>query len=394
MKKIFYYGIFATCAAKLLAQDIATNLEEALTKGNTTGHIALYGHYKTLQGGSKVTNTKGESKNSSGLLTPSASILYESVPLSFINVGMGAWANTSAWENVEGDYDGAYGNGEGNIKRRNIVHQLYAQAKHPGRGFIKIGRQDVDLEWVTDYIQGAVLQATPMNSLTFTALYANRQATIDVDEVSRKFGEMNGKDGVYGLDISYKINGMITINPYYYYAKSFMQIPGIKAVFDIRNKTLASSTTLHYALGVLDSAIGEDGYFMNIEEKISLYQHINLGAGLYKTSKDGGSGAIQSFGDHIIMEEGNHIFDINANTFYGFAEYEYNKAHFAAYFAHTKYDSLVAFLRDSQTESELDIVFNAELFKNLEAGLVYVRVGNSVKSESYNMLKMLFAYNF
>lgn len=388
MNKTFFVSSLV-CAASLglYAANMDSEIERAFKDGVTTGHIGIYGQVKSFKGGAQNSNTLGKSKKMSGYLAPSASIDYKTAPVSFVSLGMAAWANAPVWENIEGDYDGAHGNKEGKIYSDSIVHQIYARIGDPNRDFsVVVGRQEVDLEWMTDYVQGVVANAGH-SGLSATALWANRQASVGFDSVSSKFDRMNGSDGVYALDLKAS-HGESTVNVYYYYARDLVQIPGIKVSLELGGDNVSSKTTLHYAHGIVKLA--ENGYFANVEEVISFSRMgLDAGFGYIQTDKNGGAGSVSSFGDQTRLEEGNHLFDTNAKTFYGFVEYTLGNFNAAALYGNTTYG-----LDSGGNEQELDLMVGFNFLKNLEAQVVYANISNKTKSEGYDVYKALLSYKF
>ncbi|RAX58031.1 hypothetical protein CCZ01_04280 [Helicobacter monodelphidis] len=388
-KKILWMAL--CLSSSCVMADFTQELEDSLKKGSASGHLGIYGQLKNFKE-TQTFNTLNEMGKGSAYLSPSASIVYESSPLHFVSLGAGVWSNIDIYEKNKGDYDGAFGNAEGILANNSTAHQLFVKAEHPGYGFVKVGRQDVNLEWLTDYIQGAVINLTPMDGLSITAGWAGKHAVVDFDEVSVQFTDTNASDGVYVADIQYKV-GFLTLNPYYYFANHLVQIPGAKVGLEIGNEAFASHTLAHYALSNVDTLMGEDGSYLNVEETITLPSiGFHIGAGYAQVDKKG-SGLIETFGDQSRLEEGNHYFDPNAKTIYGFIGYSLNALELSALYAQTKYDVLST-QTITQTENEINAGIGYEFFKGLSGNLLYAHIKNDIKAESYDVFKAKIAYEF
>lgn len=421
MKKLLVFT--ALCSAWVFAADEESSaLEKAFKEGSTSGHIGLYGQYKKLGKNVINTNTKGQTSNKSGYIAPSASFVYSTAPLHGISFAAGAWATDSIYEKLDGDYNGAYGNAEGIVQSNVMLHVMRAKVEHEGLGFVSYGRQEVDLEWAVGYIQGLVANVTPIANLSITAFWAQKYAQVDFDEISSQFLNMNDNKGIQGLDISYTIANILTINPYYYYADSLLQIPGIKLTADVSAGIVQSTTMLHYAKSIVDKSVTngtykgsvlgltgadlvgqKDGQWIQIEETIAFPAiGFHIGAGYIKTDKDGGGGLLGTFDDHQPLEEGNHTFDPNASQVYVFVGYELGIFNAGVMYGNTSYDATSAITGaiEGFKENEIDVSLGVMLPYNLDVELIYAYVDDNFKEldgakpGSYNLLKGLVRWRF
>lgn len=408
-------------SSTVLAADATLSpIEKAFKNGTASGHIGLYGEYTKLGKGVSNTNSLGKTSGNVSYLAPSASFIYESAPIRKVSFGAGAWTTDALYEGIKGDYDGSYANAAGIVNAHTVLHTLFAKVEHEGLGFVSYGRQEVDLQWATDYIQGLVANVTPIANLSVTAFWASKRSVVGFDEISTQFTDMNGNKGVYGLDVSYKVANIITLNPYYYYSPKFVHIPGVKLIADVKAGALESSTMFQYAVSKVDKSVtdgtneianmlevagSQDGSWIQVEETLRLNMSkmkVDAGAGFIKTDKKGGAGLIGAYGDQNPLEEGNHTFEPNAQQIYVFANCGIGMFNLGVMYGHTSYDSVseLSGASESFKDNEIDVKVGADLTRGFGVDLVYAYVNDSFKDAtgaqigSYNVVKGLFSYKF
>ncbi|MGP1449895.1 MAG: Opr family porin [Wolinella sp.] len=383
MKKIVVSAVVAAALSSVAMANDATKLEEAFKNGSFGGHVGAYGEYM------KIKEVAAGESNKHGFSAGSVSISYETAPLNGFSLGAAAWGTTKF-----SDKNDVYDN---KIESNAIFHKAYAKYNHNDAVTVIAGRQDVDLEWLTDYIEGIVGVITPAENLAIVAGWANRKATVDFDEVSKRFERMNGNKGVYVLDAKWSPISWLELNPYFYYASDVISAPGLKATASYEfSEDFKSTTMAQYVVAKVDNSLtdNEDGNVMQIQQNFDLFGAA-LTAGYIKTDKTGGAGyaadgfeGIASFGDQNPFEEGNHVYDVNAKSFYVAAAYEVGDLALGALYGQTKYSS------DEVKEKELNLSIGYSFIKNLKTSLMYVNVKNDSDTESYNGVKALVAYNF
>ncbi len=386
MKRTTISAVLALALGSSLANaEAGSSLEEAFKNGQFEGHVAVYGQYQ---------KNKDADPKKVGFSSGSASIGYETAPLHGVSLGLGAWGTTKFGEKNDG-YDET-------IESNAIFHKAFIKVAHEGMGEVVVGRQEVDLEWLTDYIEGAVGSVTPVENLSIVLGWANRQAVVDFDEVSERFEKMNASRGVYVLDVKYSPLEWLELNPYVYYAPEALRAPGLKATATLAlSEDFTSSTMAQYVAADVDSKIQdhEDGYVAQIEQNLEFFG-ANAGVGYIKTDKKGGAGyganvedgILASYGDQNPLEEGNWVYGLDAKTYYLKAGYEYEGFSFEALYGETKYFSLAD--DKKLKEKELDLSVGYGFIKNLDTELIYARVKNDNREDSYNIVKALAKYSF
>lgn len=352
----------------------ATNLEEVFTQGELTGTIGWFGQH---------IDAKGDTVNS-GFSNGYLNVGFETAPLYGVSVGVSGWGSVKTSEKNDDDYKSA-------IADQSVLSQAYLKVEHEGMGKVVLGRQEVDFNWLTDYIDGVSAEISAVENLVISMAWARKQAVIDIDEISEEFTKLNGSKGIYMLDAKYTPIEALELNPYLYYGDNLLSAYGLKATLTLAPSEEVKTTTMaHYVTINSDIADTKDGAFTQVEQGVELFG-AQLAVGYIKVDKDGMAG-LGSFGDQLPFEEGNHAMDADAKTPYISAAYEIEGVKLATIYGQTKYvDSTSG---DKLKEKEFNFSVSYEFMKNLETSLMYVNVDNDVKDDSYNAIKAHVAYKF
>ena len=366
-------------AAMILGSSIgfaaeATNLEEVFTQGEISGTIGWFGQHN---------DAKGETANS-GFSNGYLNVGFETAPLHGVSVGIAGWGSAKTSEKNDDDYNK-------NIENQAYLSKAYVKIEHEGMGKVVLGRQDVDFNWLTDYIEGATFEFKGVENLVLSMAWARKYAVIDIDEVSSNFRKLNDNNGIYMVDAKYTPVQWVELNPYIYYGENLLNAVGLKTTLSFEpTEEVKTKTVLHYVSINSDVAETPDGAFTQVEQGVE-FLGANLALGYMKADKDGMAG-LGRFGDQLPFEEHNHTFDKDAKTPYISAAYEIEGVKLGAIYGETKY-----FDNTSDThikEKELNLSVGYEIIKNLEAKLVYASIRNDNDAESYDAFKAHMAYKF
>lgn len=348
------------------------SLEEAFKNGEIKGNVALYGQSQKINEGTP-------SKH--GFASGSTTLSYETASFHGVSVGVGAWGVTKLGEKNDDDYKNA-------IAKNALISEAYIKVEHDGMGKVIVGRQGIDLEWMSDFVEGAMFELSAVENLKLTLGWAKKYAVIDFDEVSQKFEKINGNSGVFVLDAKYTPLEWLELNPYYYYAADMISALGLKTTLSAQiGEDIKSQTALQYVQVNSEITDTPDGYVTRLEQGIELYG-ATLALGYIKVDKNGTAG-LGTFGDQMPLEEGNHMLDANAKTPYFSAKVEIEGVKLSALYGETKYFDTI-----NLKEKELNFGIGYEFIKHLEGELIYADIKNDVKADSYQVLKALLKYTF
>lgn len=406
------------------------SLEESFKKGSVEGHVGYYGQQAKAKGDMGITDANGKDIKKEGFSGGSASISYETLPFYGISLGMGAWGSLKGSEkNKKGEYtkDGVTGyyagDYEENIADKSIIHKAYIKGEFADKVKIIVGRQEVDFEWLIDYIEGVTAEIKPLENLTLTMAYTKKKATVGFDEVSKKFedpiGTVTDEDGkevkfngVYMLDVKYSPLEWLELNPYYYHVNHILKAPGMKATLNFApSEDLKLATILGYTHVKADIKGAENGKVWRAEQGVE-FAGLVAKAGYIKVGKKGlmptfetdafgnitgydEESAFVAFGDQNPLEEGEHVWAPDAKTPYLGLEYDLFGVKLAAMYSQTKYisDPTTA---DKRTEKELCLGVGYEIISNLEAEIKYVDIKNKKDGDDQGqkIVKAQIAYKF
>lgn len=348
------------------------SLEEAFKSGEITGNVALYGQSQKRDGGITIKHEFGSA---------STTLKYETAPFHGVSLGFGAWGVTKLDEKNDNDYKNAIANNA-------LISEAYIKVEHSGMGKFILGRQGVDLEWMSDYVDGAMFELSAIENLKLTLGWAKKYAVINFDEVSQKFEKINDNNGVFVADAKYTPLEWLELNHYYYYASDMLSALGLKTTLSTQiSEDIKSQSTLHYVKVNNDIANNPDGSVTRLEQGFELYS-TKLALGYVKVDKNGAAG-LGKFGDQMPLEEGNHILDADAKTPYLSAKVEIEGVKLTALYGETKYVDVV-----NIKEKELNLGIGYEFIKHLEGELIYADIRNDVKADSYQVVKALLKYEF
>lgn len=336
--------ISLVASAMLLSSTVgladSASIKDAFKNGSVSGDISVY---------TTSSNTDDPTEKDSGYTAGTIGINYETDTFQGFTLSAGFRAGHEFTEDEEGDY-------EDDFAEDSLLHT--AAIAYANDDFsVSVGRQEIDLEWLGDYNEAAVIGITAIPDTTVVLGYTDRQAEAEEDEIS-DFEEIT-EDGTYVVDIKNSSIPMVELNPYYYNAPDEVDFYGLKATLT----TDYLGFTAHYANSNIDSnadvlSSKEDGNILHLEASTEL-AGISLAAGYITTDSDGGIGGMDSYGDNIDPSEeiDDAIYGVDADTFYGSIGYEILNVELTAFYADAEYDDGAS--KDLEaTELSLGIAYN------------------------------------
>lgn len=352
----------------------ATHLEEVLTQGKIEGTLGWFGQH---------IDAKGSTPNS-GFSNGYLNVGFETAPLHGVSLGVSGWGSVKTSEKNDDDYKNA-------IAEQSVLSQAYVKIEHEGMGKVILGRQAVDFNWLSDYIEGATFEFQGVENLVLNMAWARKYSVVDIDEISEEFSKLNGNKGISMLDAKYTPIEALELNPYMYYGDNLLSAYGLKTTLTLQpSEEFKTITMAHYVTINSDVAGTMDGAFAHVEQGVEFFG-AKLALGYIKVDKDGMAG-LGEFGDQLPFEEHNHTFDKDAKTPYVSAAYEMEGIKLGAIYGKTSY--LDETSGNKIKEKELNLSVGYEIIKNLEASMIYANIDNDNNDESYNAIKAHVAYKF
>lgn len=347
----------------------ANSIDEAFKAGTVSGDITLYGERQNNDG----------SNPDAGFTMGSIGLSYETGALNGFKAAVGFRGNHDFSEVEDGDYsDGS--------EQKAIIHTANISYANEYLG-LTLGRQEIDLEWLGDFHEAAVLGVTAIPDTTVVLGYTQRIAVADADAVLEEFADF-GEDIDYAavLDVKYEgIEGLV-INPYYYKADNLAKWYGLKADYD----TDIFGVTVHGAQSSED--IGEDGDIAHLEGRFNI-AGFGFNLGYITTDKNVGAGSMATLGENINPfdalrgGDGERVYDADTDTTYLNVSYEL-PAGIELGALYGQMDS------DGNKDKELDLTVDYSITDNLSVGALYVNLNAENSDEDYDKFTLTVEYSF
>tara|TARA_B100001063_G_scaffold108090_1_gene100802 strand:- start:122 stop:1201 length:1080 start_codon:yes stop_codon:yes gene_type:complete len=353
-----------TLASLLLSSSIIASdtINDSIKNGTITGDVTLY---------AEKADKKGNNPDE-GFTSGSIGLGYETADFNGFKASIGFRGNHDFSEVEDGDY------GETDKSILHTANISYAN----DMANLTIGRQEVDLEWMGDFHEAAILGITAIADTNITLGYTKRIAVADADAALESFDKINDDNGAYVLDVKYEGIKNLLLNPYYYKAQDVANWYGLKADYDINT----FGATGHIAASKEDIAGKDDGQIMQLEARTNLVG-LGLNIGYIKTDKDIGVESMAIVGDNINpFEDSEKVYVADAKTTYIGLSYELAGVELASIYGQTKYGQ--------DKEKELNIAADYSITDNLSTGLLFVDVDAQDSDDDYNKITATLAYSF
>ncbi|RXJ85916.1 Opr family porin [Arcobacter cloacae] len=366
MKKLLKNNSVSLVACGLILSSTmafgADTIDAAFKEGKVSGSLSAYG----ISQDNKQSDDSAFSSGAVSLAFETASLYGFSAKAGFIGVHVFDEKN-------DGDAD--------DIASKSLMSEAYINYTTDGIS-ATIGRQAIDLEWMGDFHEAAVVAVTAIPDTTIVLGYSQKMAVAGVDEVSETFNKFNGDKGAYVLDVKYTGLEGLEFNPYAYSAPDLADWYGLKATFTAD----MFGAVAHYAASNEDVAGTEDGSIGHVELNTTI-SDFTAALGYIKTDKDGGAGNMYAVGDNISpFEDGNYVYDIDARTVYGSVGYSIAGVDLGALYGQTKYVN--------DKEKELNLTVGYSFTESLAASLLYADVDANSSTDDYNKVLASVEYTF
>ncbi|WP_186297612.1 Opr family porin [Sedimenticola selenatireducens] len=351
----------------ILAPPIASadNLSDAFKNGTVSGDLNLF--YKGIDN-----RTTSDSGYGTGFL----GLKYETAPLNGLQLGLAFRHGSEIDEDNPGDSDEGVGT---------LVTEAYISYQGDQFG-AKLGRQEIDLEWVADFHEAITVTTSALPNTDLTAGFSRSFAVANEDELNHSFADISD-DGAYFLDAKITPMEGLTLNPYYVHEDEIYNGIGLKVEYE---HTSGLGITAHYATSDVDVAGENDGNILHLELRGTL-GGLALKAGFIDTDKDGGVGHFTDLGENIKpLEEGNQVYVTDAETLYLGAEYTFGSATVGLMVGNTDYAG-----NADEREIDLTLAYDlSSLADNLSLNMLYANIDANSSSADYEKFTLMLSYGF
>ena len=343
----------------------STSLADALKNGAFQGDLGLYTEYSNVKDADNL-----------GFSSASFNMLFSTDRFYGFQANVGSRAN-HAFHEVDGN--------EYFQEDKAVLHTANIGYSNDYIDVV-LGRQEINLNWVSDFHEALVGVFKGVPDTTIIAAYTQRMAVANYDEPLSRF-ERLGDDGAYVVDAQWNGVDGLNVNPFVYHVPDIATWFGAKVDYDKEFENFAFGGTLQYTQS--DEDVGEDGSFLQVEARGSI-DSLNAKVGYFKTDKDAGAGSIGAAGENVNpFEDGDQIFLSDAKTFYAGADYEIGNLSLIALYGYTKYANDGKF-----HEFDLGVGYALSENLNIEGFVVIGDDNNGGYSQDYSKVTLGAIYSF
>lgn len=360
----------------------ANNIDSAFKEGKVSGSLSIYGETTEYKGDASA--GMGDPAYASGAI----SLAFETAEVKGFSAKAGFIGVHEFSEKHDGDADA-------DLAAKSLMTEAYGKYANDAVAVI-IGRQAIDLEWMGDYHEAAVVAISAVPNTTIVLGYSDKMAVAGVDEISDNFsGDWNGDgikdDGAYVADIKYTGLKSVEVNPYAYSVPDIANWYGLKGTYT----SDMFGAVAHYATSSEDVVNTNDGSIGHIELNTT-FKDLTAAIGYVKTDKEGGAGSMSAVGDNISpFDSGNQVYSADAKTVYGSLGYTIADIELGALYGQTTY------AQENYKEKELNLTVGYSFTEALGTSLLLANVngdendtttGNATVDQNYALLTVEYTF--
>ena len=378
MKKVNAISLVA-CGV-LLSSSLAfgaSTIDSAFKEGKVSGALNIYAESTEFKG--DASSGMGDPAYSSG----SISLAFETAAINGFSAKAGVIGVHVFTEKHDTDSDA-------DIASKALVTEAYGKYANDSVA-VMIGRQAIDLEWMGDYHEAAVVAISAVPDTTIVLGYSDKMAVAGVDEISEKFDSFNGDKGAYVMDVKYTGLKSVEFNPYAYSAPDLANWYGLKTTFTAD----MFGAVAHYAQSSVEVLDENDGSIGHLELNTTI-EDFTAAVGYITTDKDGGIGYMDAVGDNISpFDSGNQVYGLDAKTVYGSLGYTIADIELGALYGQSTY------AEENYKEKELNLTVAYSFTDALSTSILLANVngdendtttGNATTDQNYALASVEYTF--
>ncbi|GHS88948.1 hypothetical protein FACS189487_08240 [Campylobacterota bacterium] len=271
--------------------------------------------------------TQGNGEDTASFLSGTVSLDYKSGALgNGLSYNLGGILNRKIWENNDGDWLSTYGPAPRPID--DTIFHTANIAWSNNLATVIAGRQEIELEWLSDYHEAVVGVLKPTKEFTITAGWTRAFTSADYDGYNDGFSEIkdltDNDSGAFVVDAAIELGSGLTIEPWIYLVPDLTNFFGGKVA--IEQDAFNASLAYTIATDESDGDADDDSFLhFTIGADVSDSLKVLAGAGL-SGSKENAAGLLGQLGDNVNpFEDGNYFLENDTLTIYGGVEYASGK---------------------------------------------------------------------
>ena len=372
MKKVNAISLVA-CGV-LLSSSLAfgaSTIDSAFKEGKVSGALSAYGISQDNKGG-----------------TPDLAFTSGAISLAFETAAINGFSAKAGFIGVH-EFSEKNDNDASALESKSLMTEAYGKYANDSVAVI-VGRQAIDLEWMGDFHEAAVVAISAVPDTTIVLGYSDKVAVAGVDEISDNFSADLNNDGIrdsgaYVLDVKYTGLKSVEFNPYAYSAPDLADWYGLKTTFTAD----MFGAVAHYASSDVDAANTKDGSIGHVELNTTI-SDFTAALGYIKTDKNTGvSGVMDNVGDNISpFEDGNQVYVADSKTTYGSIGYTIGAVALGALYGESEYGV------SNDKENELNLTAEYTITESLTASVLYADINAEVGTADYNKVLATVEYTF
>ncbi|WP_294961327.1 Opr family porin [Sulfurimonas sp.] len=378
----------------------ANEFDEAFTKGTLTGDATV-----TYETRDQKDDDKGAYYTDEAYSVASAELIYKTAKFYDFSLTYGMRGYKVLWED---DANSAPANGTGDASSRfyNIDGGDTAQISNAYLAYntkiidAKFGRQKISGDWINKTHDAVNITVNPMEKLAVGLIWTN---TKDMRVLARDLralnNDINGNDGIYKLDVTYKIMDSLKATAYALHAPTSHSVYGGKVMLDSKANDVSFGGFAHYMqtdeiAKNTDGSAKDDGSMYYAKAYVG-YSGVTAALGYIKTGKDAGWASANAAGETIDpFEEGDALFYVDAATTYATLSTTLAGVSLSGIYGMSEYSASKG--SDTLKENEFCLWAGYDLTKqlNLSAIVTLLSVDDDAPNSDMTQLSSTLTYKF
>ncbi|MFT5835993.1 MAG: hypothetical protein ACI9RG_000887 [Sulfurimonas sp.] len=306
----------------------ASEFDEAFTNGTVTGDATVTYETRDFSG----TDTDAYYSSDNAYAVASSELIYKTAKFYDFSVTYGMRGYKALWE--DDTTSTVNGTGDASSRFYNLDSGDTAQISNAYLAYntkiidAKFGRQKISGDWINKTHDAVNITVNPMEKLAVGLIWTN---TKDMRVLARDLralnNDINGNDGIYKLDVTYKIMDSLKATGYALLAPTHHSVYGAKVMLDTKANDVSFGGFAHYMqtneetseniVGSNLTNANKDSGSMAYAKAYVGYAGYKAALGYIKTGEDIGWGSANAAGETIDpFEEGDALFRVDSRVTY------------------------------------------------------------------------------
>ena len=290
----------------------ANTFSDALTNGKISGDVAITYESRNFE---KETDIY---YSNTAYSVGSIGLNYKTASFNNFTAEIGFRAYTKLYEK-DSDFITYHGTGDSTeriydeeglsiLSRANIAYDI-------DNLHIKVGRQLLSDDWLTNVHDAVTLHSNIINNLELELIYSDRFGRARARDL-RPMTNTNENKGIYKAGLTYKFNELLKANAFYYIAADFYDMYGGKLYLDKQYSNIKVGTSIHMLELSAENDVSKDGELLELKAYFNIAGYTGT-LGYVDNKKADIWGTAGKAGFNIVpFEEGDSMLKADTKTTY------------------------------------------------------------------------------